>query len=154
MESTNIALGNEVRIGDYARIQCINKNARIKIEDRVYIGDYFTILATNEVEIKKDNLIASHVLITTENHSFNPEDTRSYGHQPLTDGAIIFEEGSWIGQNTCFIASNQGLRIGKKCVIGAGSIVTKSIPDYSVAAGVPAKVIKRYNFKTHKWEKV
>ena len=44
--------------------------------------------------------------------------------------------------------------MGKKCVIGAGSIVTKDIPDFSIAVGNPAKVIKKYNFETHKWEKI
>ena len=46
-----------------------------------------------------------------------------------------------------------GVKIGKKCVIGAGSIVTKSIPDFSIAVGNPAKIIKEYNFDTHEWEK-
>lgn len=44
--------------------------------------------------------------------------------------------------------------IGKKAVIGAGSVVTKSVPDYCIAVGNPAKVIKKYNFTTHAWEKV
>lgn len=154
VSSTQLVLGNETQIGDYARIQALNKHARIELEERVYIGDHLTVLASKNVEIKKDNLFASNVLITTENHSFDPEDKRSYGHQPLKDAPIIFEEGSWIGQNTCFIAREEGLRIGKRCVIGAGSIVTKSIPDYSVVAGVPAKIIKRYSFENHCWERV
>ena len=44
-----------------------------------------------------------------------------------------------------------GVKIGKYSVIGAGSIVTKSIPDYSMAVGTPAKVIKKYNFDKHCW---
>ena len=46
-----------------------------------------------------------------------------------------------------------GVTIGKHCVIAAGTIVTKDIPDYSIAAGMPAKIIKQYNFETSKWEK-
>ena len=46
------------------------------------------------------------------------------------------------------------VKIGKHCVIGANSVVTKNIPDYSVAIGSPAKVIKKYNFESKKWVKV
>lgn len=44
-----------------------------------------------------------------------------------------------------------GVTIGKKCVIGAGAIVTKDIPDYSIAVGNPARVIKEYDFEEHEW---
>ena len=45
-----------------------------------------------------------------------------------------------------------GVSIGKKTIIAAGSVVTKNVPDYSIAAGVPARIVKKYNFKKHKWE--
>ena len=56
-----------------------------------------------------------------------------------TGGRIIIEEDVWIGSN-CNILPN--VLIGKGSIIGAGSVVTKNIPEYSIAAGVPAKVIK------------
>lgn len=46
------------------------------------------------------------------------------------------------------------VKVGKHCVIGANSVVTKDIPDYSVAAGIPCKVIKRYDFEKEEWVKV
>lgn len=46
------------------------------------------------------------------------------------------------------------VKIGKHCVIGANSVVTNNIPDYSVAVGVPARVIKNYNFKKKQWESI
>ena len=64
-------------------------------------------------------------------------------------GTVVIGEGSWLGENVCVIGAN----VGKNCVIGANSVVTKDIPDYSVAVGVPAKVIKSYNFSSKKWEK-
>lgn len=60
-------------------------------------------------------------------------------------------DGSWLGTHVV-IAGN--ITIGKHCVIGANSVVTKDIPDYSVAVGIPAKVVKRYNFDTKCWERV
>ena len=50
--------------------------------------------------------------------------------------------------------SGPNIHIGKHCVIGANSVVTKNIPDYCVAAGVPARIIKKYNFTTETWEKI
>ena len=47
-----------------------------------------------------------------------------------------------------------GVKIGTKCVIGANSVVTHDVPDYSIAVGSPARVIKRWSFEKHEWEKV
>jgi acetyltransferase-like isoleucine patch superfamily enzyme len=58
-------------------------------------------------------------------------------------------EGAWIGENVCII----GASVGKGCVIGANSVVTKNIPDYCVAVGAPAKIIKRYSFELNEWLK-
>ena len=62
---------------------------------------------------------------------------------------VIIGDGTWLGENVCVI----GAKIGKNCVIGANSVVTKDIPDYCVAVGVPAKIIKRYCFENNKWIK-
>jgi len=64
---------------------------------------------------------------------------------PMTIG-----DGTWLGENVCVL----GVSIGKNCVIGANSVVTKEIPDYSVAVGAPARIIKKYNLNTNRWEKV
>jgi acetyltransferase-like isoleucine patch superfamily enzyme len=59
-------------------------------------------------------------------------------------------EGSWIGENVCVI----GAKVGRHCVIGANAVVTEDIPDYSVAVGMPAKVIKKYNPEKGIWERI
>ena len=53
-----------------------------------------------------------------------------------------------------YLQQVQGIFIGNHCVVAAGSVVTKDIPSYSVVAGNPARVIKKYDSKTKKWEKV
>ena len=58
-------------------------------------------------------------------------------------------EGSWLGENVCVM----GVSIGKHCVVGANSVVTKDFPDYCVIVGAPAKIIKRYCFEQQKWKK-
>ena len=61
---------------------------------------------------------------------------------------IYIDDHVWIAYGVFIL---KGVRIPRNCVIGAGSVVTKPIPDYSVVAGVPAKVIKHYSFEENKW---
>lgn len=62
--------------------------------------------------------------------------------------SVFIGDGSWIGTNVVVVGN---VHIGKHCVIGANSVVTKNIPDYSIAVGVPAKVVKKYDFIENKW---
>ena len=96
-------------------------------------------------------LFASHVLITSENHGIDPELNIPYMDQTLTSKPVEIGDGCWIGEKVCIMPS---VTIGKKSIIGSGSIVTKSIPEYCIAVGSPAKVIKQYNFETHSWDRV
>jgi len=60
-------------------------------------------------------------------------------------------DGTWIGQRAIILP---GVSVGKHCIIVAGSVCTKDIPDYSMAAGVPAKVIKRWDKAEKQWIRV
>mgnify|MGYP001675646852 FL=1 len=62
-------------------------------------------------------------------------------------GDVVIKEGAWIGENVSII----GACIGRNSVVAANSVVTKDIPDYSVCAGVPAKIIKKYCFERNEW---
>ena len=66
------------------------------------------------------------------------------------DDRVLIDDGTWLGTNVVVVGN---VHIGKQCVIGANSVVTKDIPDYCVAAGSPAKVLKRYNFESKEWER-
>ncbi len=153
-----IRLGDNVVIRKYARINCYPKwNAEkdnepiITIGDNCNIGQRLSLLAGGKITIGNHVLMASDILITSENHSINPEDKKHYMDQPLQCADVEIKDGCWIGEKVCIMP---GVTIGKKCVIGAGSIVTKSIPDYSIAVGNPARVIKKYDFQAHKWVSV
>ena len=62
---------------------------------------------------------------------------------------ITISDGAWLGENVCIIGAN----IGKNVVVGANSVVTHDIPDYCVAVGSPAYIIKRYDFERKEWRK-
>ncbi|MBE5850459.1 MAG: acyltransferase [Lachnospiraceae bacterium] len=81
----------------------------------------------------------------------NPEMQGNYVEQPFSTGKVIIRDGCWLGSRVSVLA---GVTIGKRCIIGTNSVVTNDIPPFSIAAGIPARVIKRWNFETHKWDRV
>jgi len=94
--------------------------------------------------------LGQHVFIAGFNHGFS-DGTKNSSQQPLDIRPTIIEDEAHIGANSVVVA---GIRIGKRSQIGAGSVVTKDIPPFSVAVGNPARVIKQFNSKTGFWEKV
>jgi lipopolysaccharide O-acetyltransferase len=68
----------------------------------------------------------------------------------LYSSPVIIEENVWIGE---YVSILPGVTIGRGSIIGSMSVVNKNIPAFCIAVGAPAKVIKRYNFTTNKWEK-
>ena len=151
----NVYIGDNTTILAGARIQIYNDKTglkgKVKIGNNCYFGYNISFLAGEDIIVDDGVLMASNILISSENHSTNPEDKEYYMNQSLNCKPVHIGEGTWIGERTCVLP---GVDIGKKCVIGAGSVVTKSIPDYSIVAGSPAKVIKKYNFEIHRWTKV
>lgn len=150
----SIEIGDGTVILDHSRIANYRTEGiepQIRIGKNCYICYYFTILNSSSVTIGDNVLFASHVLISSENHGMDPESELPYMSQPLESKLVSIGDGCWIGEKVCILP---GVSIGKKSIIGAGSVVTKDVPDYSIAVGNPARVIKQYNFKTHKWEKV
>lgn len=108
-------------------------NNHITAVRNVVIGDY--VLTANNVYIS-DNL-----------HGYE-DTTKPIMHQPVQfKRDVVIGSGSWIGENACII----GAHVGKNCVIGANAVVTSDIPDYSVAVGVPAVVIRQFDQHLKKW---
>lgn len=146
-------IGNNTTILSNSRIQNYSSKSNtingITIGDNCYLGFGLSLLNASSIVIGNSVLIASNVLISSENHGMDPESDIPYMDQGLSAKDVIIKDGVWIGQNVCILP---GVVVGKKTIIGAGSIVTKSIPDYCIAVGNPARVIKQYSFKTHKWE--
>lgn len=150
-----VSIGENTTILKNSRIQLfphlVENNPHIIIGDNCYLGYNLTLLAGADIEIGNEVLFASNILVSSENHGMDPESEAPYMNQPLEAKPVRIEDGCWIGERVCVLP---GVTIGKKSIVGAGSIVTKNIPPYSIAAGNPARVIKQYNFDTHKWEKV
>lgn len=148
----HIIIENNVLITDQVWLNAIslnNKPCTLKIGAGCNIGHFNHISATGEVILEEDILTADRVFITDHLHGYE-DISISILKQPIIQKDFVrIGKGSWIGENVCII----GASIGKHCVIGANSVVTKSIGDYCVAAGSPAKIIKRYCIETNTWRK-
>ncbi|BAY62667.1 hexapeptide repeat-containing transferase [Calothrix brevissima NIES-22] len=136
-ENNRIYLGNKVAIERNVDIGCLDGTS-IYIDDETFIGPSVCIAGPGNIKIGKNCMIASHCGIYANNHTFaNPlEPIRNQG---ITRQGIVIEDDCWLGHGVSVL---DGVTIGQGSVIGAGAVVTKDIPPFSVAVGIPAKVIK------------
>lgn len=118
-----------------------NEDATIEIGDNTRINGA-SIHATKRISIGANCLIAANVtIIDSDGHGVHPSERTLSNPEPLP---VIIENNVWIGINSIIL---KGVRIGENSVIGAGSVVTKSIPADCFAAGNPARVIKFFDDK-------
>lgn len=150
---SNISIGKNVIIDKFAWLICNNKadmEKKLTFGDGTKIGHFNHIVCYNGIHISENVLTADNVYISDNYHGFENIDIPIKFQDIKSKGEVFIGEGSWIGENTTILSC----RIGKHCVIGANSVVNKNIPDYSVAVGAPARVIKQYDFEKEEWVKV
>ena len=123
---------------------------KIIIGSGCWIGIRNSFAAIDRIEIGENVLFAGYVHITDHSHGY--EDTSSpIKSQPLiSKGPVIIEDNCWLGFG-CEILS--GVHVGRNSVVAARAVVTKNVPAYSVVAGNPAKIIKRFDPRLKKWVK-
>lgn len=151
-----LTIGNNVRIGNDARFLMCHSyygetyKPSVSIGGGCSIGNRFSVLSGDKITIGKGVLIASDVMITSENHGMNPMKSASYGTIPLEVEPVTIGDGVWIGEKASIMP---GVTVGDRAIIAAGAVVTKSVLPYTLVGGVPAKVLKVFNFETCRWEK-
>jgi acetyltransferase-like isoleucine patch superfamily enzyme len=123
----------------------------IVLDDGCKIGRRCMISAQNRVHLEKDTVFGPHVLVMDHNHAFE-DVTVPIGLQGTTEGGTIrIEEGCWVGFGAAIVCGKGELVVGKNSVIGANSVVTRSIPPHSVVTGNPARVVKQFDPAKGKW---
>lgn len=149
MES-RIAVGHGVYIGHHCWFEVMSADESqnepvIRIEDGASFSGFCTITAVSSVIIGKGALIARYVHISDHTHRTADTDL------PIKDQGVAgirpvrIGEGCWIGQGVVICP---GVTIGRNAVIGANSVVRDDVPDYSVAVGAPAKIVRRAEQRT------
>lgn len=119
------------------------------------MGDYTHIVAHEKVEIGDNVLMASKIFISDTNHGLYKGDGQSSPYSTpnsrgLVTNPVRIGNNVWIGENVVILP---GTRIGNGCVIGANAVVSGTFEDNLMIAGVPAKIIKKWDVEKQEWEK-
>lgn len=141
LSSDGMFIGNHVRIREHGWIQATSGlddiGKGLRIGDHTYIGPRCILGAGGGIVIGANVTMGAGVELLAENHVFTDTST-PINRQGVTRKGICIEDDVWIGNQVIIL---DGVRIGHGAVIGAGSVVTASIPPYTIAAGVPARTI-------------
>ena len=133
---------DRLRIGRYtfleSGITVQSASGRIEIGQRAYLSRGVTVGAIGLVEIGDFSLIGPGCYITDADHRFSNETVPVSDQGMSSKGPTVIEDNVWLGAN---VVVTSGVRVGRRSVIGANSVVTRDIPAFSVAAGIPAKVV-------------
>jgi acetyltransferase-like isoleucine patch superfamily enzyme len=150
-----ISLGQKVIVNRDCWIQALgserdDQSPKIVIKAHAGIGMGATITAARQIVIEEYVLLARNVHISDHAHAYENPDV------PIMDQGIdhiapvSIGRNTWLGQNVVVLP---GVTIGQHCVIGANSVVNSSIPDFSVAVGAPARVVKQYDRNSGQWKR-
>lgn len=157
-------IGSASTIHPYCRIEIITENphlegpplpdldARIEIGDRVVINAFAHLGAMQRIVLGDDVGIASGVCIEDHHYEYaEAGEERPLKKQPFRVAEVVIEDGAMLGEHVTVLP---GVRIGRNSWIGANAVVTDDIPAYSIAAGVPARVVRRRDPGSGAWERV
>jgi acetyltransferase-like isoleucine patch superfamily enzyme len=140
-----IAIGNSVFVGPGSWLQTLpegdNESIALSIGNRTSIVGHCVISAIRQVTVEEDVLIARNVYISDHIHRYTdaPMPIVQQGVDKIAP--VVIKRGAWLGQN---VVVCPGVTIGRGAVIGANAVVTRDIPEFSVAVGAPARVVKTF----------
>ncbi len=140
------ALGEKSIIEDFATIN--NGVGDVIIGKSTIIGIGSVVIGP--VTVGNNVMLAQNIVVSGLNHGYEDVAVPT-SRQPVSCKKIDIGDEAWIGANSVITA---GVKLGRHCVVGAGSVVTKDVPPFSIAVGNPAKIIKMYNFEDGLWQKV
>jgi len=134
-DNAGIKIGDNAFVGRNSILSC--KNGDIILGDRVNIGFNCEVFSGSRVEVGAGTLLAAYTYLIGGDHVADLD--ADIVHSGSTSRGIAVGENAWFGAGAKVL---DGVKIGAQSIIGTGAVVTKDIPEYSVALGVPAKVIR------------
>lgn len=150
-----LSFGSHVGVGEHTLFLPVKQYAGVQYNPKIIIGDNCWIgmrnsfAAVNKIQIGNNVLFAGYVHITDHSHGYEDITLPIAPQKLISKGPVIIEDDCWLGFN-CEILS--GVHIGRHSIVAARAVVTKDVPPYSIVAGNPARIIKKYNMETKQWE--
>jgi acetyltransferase-like isoleucine patch superfamily enzyme len=145
-----ISLENSVVVNALAWLQVEHINGQLHIDEGTILGHMNHIYAYKNICIGKKVLTADKVYISDCLHEYKDINIAIMNQETIALAPVTIGDHTWLGENVVVL----GASIGKHCIIGSNSVVTKDIPDYSIAIGSPARVIKKYDTTLKTWDKI
>lgn len=151
----NVYIGDGVRIYKDSRIETVERWGEIRYSPRITIGNNTSVeqrlhlICASRVDIGENVVISADVMITDNNHKYS-EINRNVIQQDLEVIETRIGNYCFIGMGAKIMA---GARLGDNCIVGANSVVTGEFQGYTVLAGSPARIIKRYDFEKGIWRR-
>jgi acetyltransferase-like isoleucine patch superfamily enzyme len=144
----NIVIGNKNTIASFAILK--SHGGYINIGNENFIGERVQVQGRGGIEIGNNCMIAANTFISSSSHNFDNPLSDDYLRREMPAKTKI-DDFVWIGANSVVVA---GIKIGHHVIVGAGTIVTKDIEAYSMVAGNPGRVIKKFNQDKKMWLRV
>jgi acetyltransferase-like isoleucine patch superfamily enzyme len=152
-----LSVGDRTMIGRSAHIELIPEYAsvhyspKVEIGNDVYIGPNLYMVCIGSITIGDGSVLSEHVFLHDSNHGFDPARGLIMQQELVGPGNIVIGRNCFLGFRSAIMP---GVTLGDHCIVGVNAVVTKSFPAYSMVAGVPAVVIKRYSHEENQWVRV
>ena len=145
-----VSIGDNVFFHEYCWLSMLVRNEQrgspgvgltptLKFGDNCYIGRFATFACMREITVGNDVMMADRVFVGDCFHGFKDRELPIKDQYLFSTGPVRIGDGTWIGTNVSIMPN---VTIGRNCVIGANSVVTSDIPDFNVAAGAPARILR------------
>lgn len=155
--ANRMQIGNDVYVaaGTWltSPVRSMGEPPALILGDGCKIGRRCTLSAKNLVRLEDDVLLGPSVLIMDHNHEFADINRPIHAQGMTQGGKIIIEKNCWLGYGASIVCNHGELRLGRNSIVGAGAVVTKSFPAYSIVAGNPAKLLKTFDEHSGQWIK-
>lgn len=142
--------GRGLTTGRFCRFDLVGDRKTLFVGDNCEFGDMTHVVAHEKVEFGSDVLVASKCFISDTNHGEDESPEIAPNKRKLVTHPVKIGNKVWIGENVVILA---GAEIGDGCIIGANAVVKGYIPDRTIAAGAPARIIKHWDNEKNKWTK-
>ena len=153
----HIAIGDDCMVGRRTLLMVVpdprgERQSTLTLGRKTYIGRGCVISACGTIRIGDNVTFGDNAYLSAGQHGFSDVGTRVL-EQPMLPGDVVIGNGAWIGYGT-FISATRDISIGEGSIVSANSVVTKSVPAFTMVGGVPARAIRQFDHVAREWVRI